>query len=463
MASNLGKQETNDDNRQQDLTTNHTAQELQRRRRRRRWGDATTNTADGTATTTTTATTTAAVTTATTTGSDRAPIPSSSSAIATTNHVQDAKTKALALQESIRARLAALKAKTASTNLLPPPPPPPPSQATIPPPPQPFTTTGGTKSTIPSTNTATTTTMMESITTTKKRAANNMESSSTTTTDPSGSKVKRARHFELDLTVTAPTFATTTEALLKSQPKINPYLAHHTISSSSAPQTVKPKHQSISTTISTSTTTTQRTQASSLPNNQDEEEILDPRLVRASKPRSRHKPITFVEPGTFVEIAERKRNRAANAEQSGFLSGRKQGQYVSATNMVPSNQVYYGRTSDDFGDDQHDDDDDHDNHNKTMGHILLPPRPEVQDKTITPTVMEWWDLMELVPSKWKKQVVAYEGKLWNQSQVQSNWLTSSDKKQQQQQDVTTNTTTTTTTTTGIIQYLIPKVTHSLSM
>ena len=155
-----------------------------------------------------------------------------------------------------------------------------------------------------------------------------------------------------------------------------------------------------------------------------------------------------MEPGTFVEIAERKRNRAANAEQSGFLSGRKQGQYVSATNMVPSNQVYYGRTSDDFGDDQHDDDDDHDNHNKTMGHILLPPRPEVQDKTITPTVMEWWDLMELVPSKWKKQVVAYEGKLWNQSQVQSNWLTSSDKKQQQQQDVTTNTTTTTTTTTG---------------
>ena len=48
---------------------------------------------------------------------------------------------------------------------------------------------------------------------------------------------------------------------------------------------------------------------------------------------------TFVEPGTFVEIAERKRQKAANALESGFSSGRKAGMYVTASDMA---NVYGG-------------------------------------------------------------------------------------------------------------------------
>ena len=163
---------------------------------------------------------------------------------------------------------------------------------------------------------------------------------------------KRAKHYTLDMSVTGPTFR---EKPAPQKPKINPYLAH--------------------------------TKQDEKEESEELEAFVDERLA-TKKERRRHKELSFVEPGTFVEIAERKRLRAANAEQSGFVSGRKVGTYVKSNDLAN----IYGTTEvldDDY---------------KTA------PRPEAQEKTTMPFVLEWWDL-ELLPGNLKKQVGAYEGKV----------------------------------------------------
>lgn len=246
----------------------------------------------------------------------------------------DAKAKALALQASVKARLAALKAKTAAAAAIPPPP-----SAAIPPSP--------------------------------------VVSLKRPPPDPLPVEypgVKRAKVYELDMSVTTPTFKHPVK-------KINPYLAH---------RKVETEEEAAAAAVAAS------------------KEINDERLVRSSKPRTRNKEMHFIEPGTFVEIADRKRLKAVNAEQSGFVSGRKTGQYVTSSNMA---QIYGagGAVNDDDLDD------------------VLPPPVFGNDKTTFPHVLEWWDV-ELLPSKLKKQVAAYEGKtLSKDAQRQMRQLTDNSK------------------------------------
>jgi U4/U6 small nuclear ribonucleoprotein PRP3 len=220
---------------------------------------------------------------------------------------QDAKAKALALQESVRARLAALKSKQQQQQQVP-----------------------------------------------NKRPADSIMTAETLP------PVKKAKHFELDMSVTGPSFQE------KPKPKVNPYLSTQT---------------------------------------EEEEEVQDERLVRASKPRKRHKPLVFVEPGTFVEIAERKRKKAANALESGFSSGRKAGMYVAAADMA---NVYGGAAEE--------------------VDSASVPRADADPDTREP-IVEWWDL-ELLPSKLKKQVTAVEGQaLTKRTKAQLQTLTSGATKE----------------------------------
>ena len=125
------------------------------KRRKRRWGDAA--------------------------PADAAPAP----ATTTNKGPIDSKAKALALKESIAARLAALKAKTGAV------------------PTKPVTaTTAGVKRPA------------------SAAAASDRGSSGAAT----ASSNKRAKHYELDMAVTGPTF---NKAKEPPKPKVNPYLAHH--------------------------------------------------------------------------------------------------------------------------------------------------------------------------------------------------------------------------------------------
>lgn len=242
---------------------------------------------------------------------------------AATTAAADPKAKALALQESVRQRLAALKKQKQQTS-----------------------SAAATATTTESVNHAS-----------LKRPADEAAAAAPPIT-------KKAKHYQLDLSVTGPSF----KPQQKKEPekkKINPYLSH-------------------------------RSQKDEPP----EEEELDERLAtRAQKVRKHHKPIHFVEPGTFVEIGERKRQRALNAAQSGFSSGRKAGMYVQAAGMA---SVYGSST-------EHDD-----------GRLALRPDVDPHNEALMPHVMEWWDV-ELLPSKLKKQVASQQGKalqLQTQAQMQ---------------------------------------------
>ncbi len=283
------------------MSTGGNGENLQRRRKRR-WGDATQ---------------------ATEAEVPAAPTPTATATATTAPALIDSKAKALALQQSIRARLEALKAKNVALA-----PPVPASVSAV-----------STMSVAP-----------PSVTETVKRP------STSSSVAPSA---KRAKHYELDLNITGPTFKQEPP-----KPKVNPYLAHQIQE--------------------------EPDQASAV--NHEEDMIIVDDRVQASKLRKRHKPIQFIEPGTFVEIAERKRRKAANAEQSGFVSGRKAGTYVTQQTMMAN---IYGSTEV-----QEDD-------------TFVAVRPEANEKTSMPQVVEWWD-MELLPSKLKKQVAVYEGNILQQ-------------------------------------------------
>ena len=249
----------------------------------------------------------------------------------------DPKAKALALQASVKARLAALKAKTG----------------------------GGIPAAVPPT----------SASASLKRPPPGGASDNS---DAIQKPTKRAKHYELDMSVTAPTFQKSS----KPAKKVNPYLAHRE-------QDEPDEEGGTDNKVSGAQAAT-----ADVSTVKKEEMVEDARLVRAAKPRRVNQPIKFVEPGTFVEIAERKRLKALNAEQSGFVSGRKVGEFVQRQTMA---QIYGGT-----GLEQEQADISHPS--------ALAPRAEANEKTTFPLVMEWWDV-ELCPSKLKKQVAATEGKL----------------------------------------------------
>ena len=277
------------------------AKEERRQRRKRRWGDASAATAPP--------------------PQQQLPsVPSSGTAATSEDSTAsiDSKAKALALQASIKARLDALKAKTGNT--------------------------AGVKRPLPNPPLASTT----------PTAAAAPASAATS----AGPTTKKAKHYELDMTITGPTFRNKPAPPL---PKINPYLAH--------------------------TLETEENKDNQQESNKPEDSFVDERLT-FKKERRRHKELNFVEPGTFVEIAERKRLKAANAQQSGFVSGRKAGIYVQSSNMAN----IYGSTEVVDDDDQ-----------------LVGTRAEANEKTVMPLVVEWWD-QELLPANLKSEVGTWEAK-----------------------------------------------------
>ena len=166
---------------------------------------------------------------------------------------------------------------------------------------------------------------------------------------------KKAKVFELDMTVTGPTFRKEAERLAPPPaaaappapppPPSNPYLAH-----------------AIDTT----------------------ETPLDERLGRVGKNRTHHKPLTFVEPGQWQERAEKHREKVALAQP--YLSGRKVGHTITA----PTLASVYGGVGDAVDE-------------------TLPPRWDAHPDTNMPLALEWWD-MELLPKGLQKQVAAAEAK-----------------------------------------------------
>ncbi|KAL3945726.1 MAG: hypothetical protein SGBAC_000210 [Bacillariaceae sp.] len=276
-------------------TDKDAAKEERRQRRKRRWGDASTSAVSPTP--------------------PQVPSAQATTATAeagTSKTVIDSKSKALALQASIKARLDALKAKTGKA--------------------------AGVKRPLPT----------PSSTTAKPTTA------VATNAEPTS---KRAKVYELDMTVTGPTFR---NKAVPPKPKVNPYLAH----------TLEVVDENNEEGVSKA-----------------EESFIDERLT-FKKERRRHKELNFVEPGTFVEIAERKRLKAANAQQSGFVSGRKAGTYVQSSGMAN----IYGSTE------VLEDDD------RKVG-----TRAEANDKTVMPLVVEWWD-QELLPASLKNEVSTWEAK-----------------------------------------------------
>jgi U4/U6 small nuclear ribonucleoprotein PRP3 len=189
---------------------------------------------------------------------------------------------------------------------------------------------------------------------------------------------KKAKTFDLDLNVTGPTYQPqvpllhSTKAAAKPS---NPYLAHQ--------------------------------------EDPEEEVVQDVRLVRASKPRVHKKELHFVEPGTFVQLAEKKRRKAANALQSGFVSGRKTGTFVLSTGMD-----YYAKSTQDYAEEH-----------------VLQPRADCLDVHM-PLIMEWWDT-ELLPSRLKKQVQEQEGKALTsrtKKQLQKPWSGEEEKGDEHEDD-----------------------------
>jgi hypothetical protein len=126
----------------------------------------------------------------------------------------------------------------------------------------------------------------------------------------------------------------------------------------------------------------------------EEEYLLDGRLAggRTEKRRVRFKPLTFIEPGTFEKIGERKRLKAALAEKSGFSTGRKEGSFVKAIGIASAVAGEEKCTE------------------TTEGKKFHPLKLRIdEDPSYTnfPIAMEWWDA-ELLPPTMRKELAAKE-------------------------------------------------------
>ena len=217
------------------------------------------------------------------------------------------------------------------------------------------------------------------------KAAKAAAASSSSTQPP---PLKKAKHYELDLSITTP--------LAKTQPskpvkKINPYLSH-----------LEPSDQQ-----STST--------------EEDASLIDNRLAGGAmgkdSQRTQRKEFKFVEPGSYIHKAERRRQKVHNAQQSGFMSGRKQGMFVKATGMgreeeeepEGGDESYYGQSKED-------------QEKITLVDSSKVPRADCPVESVRgstkesggvvvipmPHVMEWWDL-ELLPKTLKQTVIQKEG------------------------------------------------------
>jgi U4/U6 small nuclear ribonucleoprotein PRP3 len=317
------------------LETEHNgAGEAKKEKRKRRWGNAAPDAEPAAAA--------------------AAAVPSAAvpSAAATPAAPLDPKAKVLAMQESIRARLAAAKAKQAGVGVV---------------------GTQPAASVVASTSVAVPATAAAAASWKKRPAETSTASLAAETTS------KRAKVYELDMTVTGPI----APASNKPVRKINPYLAHLEV----APPKPKPKAKDNDKELSA------KGAAADIAAMNDDDQNVDDRLVRTSKPRPRHKTMSFVEPGSYQELAERKRDMAKAAAASGFVSGRKTGHTIHSHTMGTDDMTaYQATTSTDDVDDG-----------------ALAPRADAHPDTTMPLALEWWDV-ELLPLKLKKQVAAAESK-----------------------------------------------------
>jgi len=222
---------------------------------------------------------------------------------------------------------------------------------------------------------------------------------------------KKAKVYDLDLSVTIPVFREKRSIIPKAAVKENPYLNHLHLKSSA--ESGKEKEEIFNLVgVRGLSAVLDKKQLSSLDHHQ-EEILIDNRLAggQVVKPRKRHKPLKFVKPGTYVELAEKKRVKAENAAKSGFMSGRKLGTFVKSTGMAHvedeenNTDDYYGG----FG-------------KGGEGNYKLAPRADALEESAdggtagsggvvvipVPLVMEWWDF-ELLPNKLKKNVINREG------------------------------------------------------
>mmetsp|Transcript_22951 Transcript_22951/g.47959 ORF Transcript_22951/g.47959 Transcript_22951/m.47959 type:complete len:637 (-) Transcript_22951:41-1951(-) len=111
------------------------------------------------------------------------------------------------------------------------------------------------------------------------------------------------------------------EEQFKPKVKVNPYLAH-TVETTSASTTKSDKKDAPEDVLTSN-------------NAQSTDEILlDTRLAASAKQRPKSRPINFVAPGTYIALGEKKREQAARAAESGFLSGRKVGNVVKSVGMA---------------------------------------------------------------------------------------------------------------------------------
>ncbi|KAL3775212.1 hypothetical protein ACHAWO_007884, partial [Cyclotella atomus] len=232
---------------------------------------------------------------------------------------------------------------------------------------------------------------------------------------------KRARVFELDLNDTTSSRLLEKQQRvekLKSAPKekINPYLAH---------VVAEPEVQSKG-----------KKDAKSKSNEpkKEEEELLDSRLAggQIAKSRLKSRPISFVTPGTYIALGEKKRQQAVRAEASGYVSGRKDGRVITSVGMggVAVDNIYgageAGKAMDDMLAGRMDAPDVEIEeyliggrkyrHSQELSEMTEVEKQEsavissidAAEKAM-PYAMEWWDA-ELLPGKLRKELAAKEGK-----------------------------------------------------
>lgn len=321
-------------------------------RRKRQWGDA--NSSDSSSTLASTMNT-------------------SSSTNAPSSTQLDAKAKALALQASIAARLAALKAAKATSS--------------------------------------------SSTSSVQQQQAQRSDDSHINQQRP----MKKAKVYDLDLSITTPQYKKDQEVkptIIKK--KINPYLAH-------LEQDDDNNNNQSNQNDDTMNHQNKKDGSNNLKIKQEDDEIiLDNRLTggknKIAKQRVANKKINFIEPGTYIEKAKKKHLSNLNAIQSGYRSGRKQGMHIEATAIATVN-------------DQEKDATDYYGTNDNQEERNLAPRMDTiytgYDSANSgtkhtngvvpiplPLVMEWWDLV-LLPKQLRKEIVAKEGELvMNQTKQQ---------------------------------------------
>lgn len=224
---------------------------------------------------------------------------------------------------------------------------------------------------------------------------------------------KRAKVYELDLTVTAPTFQEENQTHKESAAAADS-VSTTVIGSKMASSRQPPKASTITTTkphIPANPYLAHQydnvnDEESNNPNDADADTNFVQDQPRASKLRHRHKAFRFVEPGTYRDIAETKRAREVKAVASGYTSGRKVGHTIQAPTLAdiyaPTTAAAASTPGDGSAAAAHNEDEE-----DSAWIATTTPRADAHYDTKMPMAMEWWD-MELLPSKLKKLVAAVE-------------------------------------------------------